>query len=78
MGVEIVGEIMHYFPEKQVNLIYSGKKMVERNSGAHKHIKKYFKSSRNVHIFKQQKVVDVYEDGVVTDQVGFRSYSIVN
>jgi hypothetical protein len=51
-------------------VIYSGKKMLERCcKGAHKNIKKNLKASPNVHIYKDQKVVDTDGDQLLTNKV---------
>jgi len=69
VGIEIAGEIAHYFPEKRLNIIYSGKKMLERCcKGAHSSVKNYFKAFPNVRIYADQKVVDTDQDCLVTDK----------
>lgn len=56
--------------EKRLNIIYSGKKMLERCcKGAHSSVKNYFKAFPNVRIYADQKVVDTDQDCLVTDKV---------
>jgi hypothetical protein len=53
-----------------LNIIYSGKKMLERCcKGAHSSVKNYFKAFPNVRIYADQKVVDTDQDCLVTDKV---------
>lgn len=56
--------------EKRLNIIYSGKKMLERCcKGAHSSVKNYFKAFPNVRIYADQKVVDTDQDCLITDKV---------
>ncbi len=69
VGIEIAGEILHYHPEKQITLIYSGKHMLERCcQGAHKHLHKFFQNFPNVKIMNDQRVIDSRGDMLITDQ----------
>lgn len=69
VGIEVAGEILHYFPEKQLNIIYSGNKILERCcKGAHESVKKYFLESPNVRLYPAQKVTSIDGDHLVTDK----------
>jgi pyruvate/2-oxoglutarate dehydrogenase complex dihydrolipoamide dehydrogenase (E3) component len=56
--------------DKQLTVIYSGKKMLERYcKGAHKGIKKYLSATANVRVLKDQKVVASDGNSLVTTKV---------
>lgn len=67
VGIEIAGEIIHHCADKQLTVIYSGKKMLERYCrGAHKNIKRYLNGTANARILKDQKVVSAEGDSLLT------------
>jgi hypothetical protein len=97
VGIEIAGEIVHYFPgtrrpsarrakrvcgfvfllffwylstEKQLNIVYAGKRMLERCcKGAHGNVKKFLTEGTNVRIYKDQKVTGTEDDQLLTNKV---------
>lgn len=56
-----------------MNIVYSGKKMLERCcKGAHCSVKNYFKGFSNVKIYSDQKVVATEKDQLITDKVSYK------
>eukprot|EP00005_Dracoamoeba_jomungandri_P004191 CAMPEP_0174256360 /NCGR_PEP_ID=MMETSP0439-20130205/5600_1 /TAXON_ID=0 /ORGANISM="Stereomyxa ramosa, Strain Chinc5" /LENGTH=918 /DNA_ID=CAMNT_0015338937 /DNA_START=8 /DNA_END=2764 /DNA_ORIENTATION=+ len=69
VGIEIIGELIHYFPEKKITLVYQGDRILERCcKGAHKNVVNFLSAFPNVSIVCNETVVSTVEDGIVTQK----------
>lgn len=73
MGVEVAGEIAHYFPDKNLTIVHGPEKFLERTAPkANKNIKRFFNGCKNVRCVLGEKVVSVDDDGYLTTNKGTR------
>ena len=70
VGVEVAGEIAHYFPQKNLTIVHGPEKFLERTAPkSNKNIRRFFNGYMNVKCLLGEKVTSLEKDGfLLTDK----------
>lgn len=68
VGIEVTGEILHKYPNKEITIIASHSVFLDRCCpDAHKNITNYFKKYKNLTILLNERVKEIKDNKIITE-----------